>query len=187
MQQTVETFSPSFEFLKLGQFDATYRFRPAVVAHVLKVGAGGLLFNDQSAVAGCCCCCRRRCCGSLIASAAAGCCFGGGRRWQQRQQGDGPAAASPAPLARAGFPCPPSPAAWQSHLVRFNKAGTLDGEVNLELPEIEEREVEVGEPSAWACLTSAWAAMCPLRRAAGTAAVLTPCKSLQCLGARIAN
>ncbi|KAI7841185.1 hypothetical protein COHA_005151 [Chlorella ohadii] len=62
---TVETFGPSFEFLRLGAFDATYRFMPAVTAHVLK-----------------------------------------------------------------------------SYLVRYNKAGTLDGEVNLELPDVEEVEVE---------------------------------------------
>lgn len=36
--QTVETFSPSFEFLRLGAFDATFKFMPAVTTHVLKVG-----------------------------------------------------------------------------------------------------------------------------------------------------
>lgn len=39
----------------------------------------------------------------------------------------------------------------QTHLVRFNKAGTLDGEVNLELPDIEEREVEVRRLTWGAC------------------------------------
>lgn len=38
----------------------------------------------------------------------------------------------------------PAPAHEQNYLVRFNKAGTLDGEVNLELPDVEERKVEVG-------------------------------------------
>ncbi len=44
--QTVETFGPSFEFLRLGAFDATYRFMPAVTAHVLKVCVAGRAWVD---------------------------------------------------------------------------------------------------------------------------------------------
>lgn len=50
---------------------------------------------------------------------------------------------------RASFIRPSSPrptpvaAHAQSYLVRFNKAATLDGEVNLELPPIQEVVVEV--------------------------------------------
>lgn len=46
--------------------------------------------------------------------------------------------------------------------MRYNKAGTLDGEVNLELPDVEEVEVEVREGRG--CLCGC--------RAAATAAVM---------------
>lgn len=60
-------------------------------------------------------------------------------------------------LTRPSSPRPlPVAARPQSYLVRFNKAATLDGEVNLELPPIQEVEVEVSVMLSCACRRCDW-------------------------------